>query len=97
KFLVCSNRECNYRKRKDPKLSNKRCTQCHKKMEIHTGKAGTYFQCRRCNIVIKAENKKKAVTKREEKKLLQKYSNDDSFENNSLAAALKAAMSEDDE
>lgn len=97
KFLVCSNRECNYRKRKDPKLSNKRCTQCHKKMEIHTGKAGTYFQCRRCNIVIKAENKKKAVTKREEKKLLQKYSNDDSFENNSLAAALKAAMSQDDE
>ncbi|MFL6517518.1 MAG: DNA topoisomerase III, partial [Bacillus sp. (in: firmicutes)] len=35
KILVCSSPECSYRKRKDPKLSNRRCPQCHKKMEIH--------------------------------------------------------------
>lgn len=93
RILVCSNRECNFRKRKDPKLSNRRCPQCHKKMEIHNGKAGMYFQCRSCNLVEKAENRKKAVTKREERQLLKKYSNhnDESF-GNSMADALKAAL-----
>lgn len=91
RVLVCSNRECNFRKRKDPKLSNRRCPQCHKKMEIHKGKSGMYFQCRPCNLVEKAENRKKTVTKREERQLLKKYSNDDGF-GNSLADALKAAL-----
>lgn len=91
RLLVCSNRECNFRKRKDPKLSNKRCPQCHKKMEMHNGKAGTYFQCRHCNLVEKADKQKKAVNKREERQLLKKYSSDESF-GNSLADALKAAM-----
>ncbi len=91
RMLVCSNRECQFRKRKDPKLSNRRCPQCHKKMEIHNGKAGTYFQCRNCNLVEKANKQKKTVTKREEKQLLKKYTKDESF-GNSLADALKAAM-----
>ncbi|WP_144462599.1 DNA topoisomerase III [Siminovitchia fortis] len=91
RMLVCSNRECNFRKRKDPKLSNRRCPQCHKKMEIHKGKAGMYFQCRKCNLVEKAENRKKTVTKREERQLLKKYSNDEGF-GNSMADALKAAL-----
>ncbi|WNB91196.1 DNA topoisomerase III [Bacillus sp. NEB1478] len=95
KVLVCSDRECSYRRRKDPKLSNRRCPQCHKKMEIHNGKAGTYFQCKPCNIVDKAEDNKKKVTKREERQLMKKYSannqSDEGF-GNSLADALKAAM-----
>lgn len=91
KMLVCSNRECSFRKRKDPKLSNRRCPQCHKKMEMHNGVSGLYFQCRRCNIVEKADKQKKAVSKREEKQLLRKYSPEESF-GNSLADALKAAM-----
>ncbi|KZE68912.1 DNA topoisomerase III [Fictibacillus phosphorivorans] len=95
KVLVCSDRECSYRRRKDPKLSNRRCPQCHKKMELHNGKAGTYFQCKPCNVVEKAEDKKKKVTKREERQLLKKYSannkEDEGF-GNSLADALKAAM-----
>ncbi|VEF48781.1 DNA topoisomerase III [Bacillus freudenreichii] len=94
RVLVCSNRECNFRRRKDPKLSNRRCPQCRKKMEIHKGKAGMYFQCRPCNLVEKAENRKKAVNKREERQLLKKYSNNESF-GNSLADALKAAMKDD--
>ncbi len=91
RMLVCSNRDCQFRKRKDPKLSNRRCPQCHKKMEIHNGKAGTYFQCRNCNLVEKANKQKKTVTKREEKQLLKKYTKDENF-GNSLADALKAAM-----
>lgn len=95
KVLICSDRECSYRRRKDPKLSNRRCPQCHKKMELHNGKAGTYFQCKPCNVVEKAEDKKKKVTKREERQLLKKYSannkEDEGF-GNSLADALKAAM-----
>ncbi|MFE8701448.1 DNA topoisomerase 3 [Cytobacillus sp. FJAT-54145] len=95
KVLVCSNLECNYRKRKDPKLSNRRCPQCRKKMEMHNGKAGLYFQCRPCNVVEKAEERKKAVNKREERKLVQKYTKDDDF-GTSLGDLLKAAMDKKD-
>ena len=30
KIYVCTNQECSYRRRKDPKVSNHRCPQCHK-------------------------------------------------------------------
>jgi DNA topoisomerase III len=92
KILVCSSHECSYRRRKDPKLSNRRCPQCHKKMEIHEGKAGAYFQCRPCNLVEKAEEKKKAVTKHEERKLVQKYSAKNDDFGTSLGDLLKAAL-----
>ncbi len=95
KILVCSSLECHYRKRKDPKLSNRRCPTCHKKMEMHEGKAGLYFQCRRCNIVEKAEDKKKSVSKKEERKLVQKYSQKDDF-GTSLGDLLKAAIEKKD-
>ncbi|MGG7621856.1 DNA topoisomerase 3 [Bacillus coreaensis] len=96
KILVCSSSECNYRKRKDPKLSNRRCPQCKKKMEMHEGKAGLYFQCRKCNVVEKAEERKKAVNKREERKLVQKYSQTDDNFGNSLGDLLKAALEKKD-
>lgn len=95
KILVCSSLDCRYRKRKDPKLSNRRCPTCHKKMEMHEGKAGLYFQCKPCNVVEKAEGKKKAVNKREERKLVQKYSQQDDF-GTSLGDLLKAAMEKKD-
>ncbi|MDN4524442.1 DNA topoisomerase III [Fictibacillus fluitans] len=97
KILVCSSRECGFRKRKDPKMSNRRCPQCHKKMEIHNGKAGTYFQCRPCNVVEKAEDRKKTVTKREERQLMNKYKKkEEAPMGNSLADALKAALEKKD-
>lgn len=96
KILVCSNLDCNFRKRKDPKLSNRRCPQCRKKMEIHQGKAGTYFQCRPCNVVEKAQDKKKAVNKREERKLVQKYTQKEESFGTSLGDLLKAAMEDKD-
>ncbi|MDP4085560.1 MAG: DNA topoisomerase 3 [Bacillota bacterium] len=95
KVLVCSNLECSYRKRKDPKLSNRRCPQCHKKMEIHDGKAGTYFQCKTCNVVEKAEEKKKAINKKEERKLVQKYTQKEDF-GTSLGDLLKQALKDND-
>jgi len=96
KLLVCSSIDCSFSKRKDPKLSNKRCPQCHKKMEIHNGVAGTYFQCRSCNVVEKAADRKKTVSKKEERKLVQKYTKDEGF-GNSLGDLLKAAMNKDDD
>ncbi|USK50880.1 DNA topoisomerase III [Bacillus sp. CMF12] len=96
KILVCSNLDCNFRKRKDPKLSNRRCPQCRKKMEIHQGKAGAYFQCRPCNVVEKAQDKKKAVNKREERKLVQKYTQKEDSFGTSLGDLLKAAMDDKD-
>ncbi|MBU8770735.1 DNA topoisomerase III [Cytobacillus oceanisediminis] len=96
KILVCSNLDCNFRKRKDPKLSNRRCPQCRKKMEIHEGKAGAYFQCRPCNVVEKAQDKKKAVNKREERKLVQKYTQKEDSFGTSLGDLLKAAMEDKD-
>ncbi|MEH7417888.1 DNA topoisomerase 3 [Neobacillus drentensis] len=95
KILVCSSPTCSFRKRKDPKLANRRCPQCHKKMELHEGKAGVYFQCRRCNVVEKAEERKKAVNKREEKKLVQKYSQKEDF-GTSLGDLLKQALQNND-
>lgn len=92
RILVCSSPECSFRKHKDPKLSQRRCPQCHKRMEIHNGKAGAYFQCRRCNVVEKAEDKKKGVSKREERKLKEKYSPAESNFGTSLGDLLKAAL-----
>ncbi|MBA4536725.1 DNA topoisomerase III [Bacillus aquiflavi] len=97
KMLVCSNLECRFRKRKDPKLSNRRCPQCHKKMEIHNGKAGVYFQCRPCNIVEKASERKKSISKREERKLVQHYTKKDVSFGTSLGDLLKEALNKDEQ
>jgi DNA topoisomerase-3 len=95
KILVCSSPECSYRKRKDPKLSNRRCPQCHKKMELHDGKAGVYFQCRRCNVVEKAEDRKSTVNKKEAQKLVAQYKQKEDF-GTSLGDLLKAALKNQD-
>ncbi|MCO7126809.1 DNA topoisomerase 3 [Sporolactobacillus shoreicorticis] len=94
RVLVCINRVCGFRKRRDPKLSNKRCPTCHKKMEMHKGKAGLYFQCRTCGIIEKADQMKKKADKRETRRLLNKLNNSNESVGNSLADALKAALKE---
>lgn len=76
---------------------NKRCPQCHKKMELHEGKAGKYAQCRPCNVIEKLEDKGNAkVNRRETAKLLKQYSKDESGIGNSLADKLKAALEQKD-
>ncbi|MGX7200919.1 DNA topoisomerase III [Enterococcus plantarum] len=98
KIYVCSNQDCNYRRRKDPKVSNHRCPQCHRKMEIIDGKNGSYFKCKYCSITEKMQDKKersKKLTKHEERKLMKKYSQKEEPEESALAQALKAAMKND--
>jgi DNA topoisomerase-3 len=95
KIYVCTNQECSYRRRKDPKLSNHRCSQCHRKMEIIDGKNGAYFKCKYCSITEKMQDKKersKKLSKHEERKLMKKYAQKEEPEESALAQALKAAM-----
>jgi DNA topoisomerase III, bacteria and conjugative plasmid len=96
KSLVCSDRECSYRRQAEPSLSNKRCPQCHKKMEIHNGKAGKYAQCRSCNVIEMLGDKQGGrINKHQQKKMIEQYSDNVSL-SNSLADALKAAMNKQD-
>lgn len=95
KIYVCTNQDCDYRRRKDPKVSNHRCPQCHRKMEIIEGKNGAYFRCKYDGTTEKMLGKKeqkKKMTKQEERRLMKKYSQADEPEESPLAAALKAAM-----
>lgn len=98
KRLVCTNEDCHYSRRKEPKVSNHRCPQCHKKMEIIEGKNGAYYRCKYDGttekIQTKAERKQK-MTKHEEKRLLKKYSQENTEMESPLALALKAMMAED--
>lgn len=96
KIYVCSSDTCSYRRRKAPKVSNHRCPQCKKKMEILEGKKGAYFKCKSCNLTEKVEKKsgsKKKMTKHEERNLIKKYQKeaDDALES-PLALALKQAL-----
>lgn len=94
-IYVCSNVECDYSRRKDPKVSNKRCPQCHKKMEILEGKNGSFFKCKHCAITEKMTGKKerrKKMTKHEERKLMKKYNQEAETEESPLAIALRQAM-----
>ncbi|MGM0125223.1 DNA topoisomerase III [Enterococcus sp. AZ194] len=95
KIYVCTNQECSYRRRKDPKVSNHRCSQCHKKMEIIDGKNGSFFKCKFCSITEKIPDKKERkqkLTKQEERRLMKKYSQAEEPEESPLAQALKAAL-----
>ncbi|URI12499.1 DNA topoisomerase III [Ligilactobacillus salivarius] len=93
-IYVCSNPECNYRRRKDAKVSNHRCPQCHRKMLIVEGKNGKYFRCKYDGTTEKMTvgKKNKKMTKHEERRLLKKINQDDEPQESSLALALKAAM-----
>lgn len=97
-IYVCSNPECNYRRRKDAKVSNHRCPQCHRKMLIVEGKNGKYFRCKYDGTTEKMSvgKKNKKMTKHEERRLLKKINQDNEPQESSLALALKAAMSKNE-
>lgn len=99
KIYVCTNPECDYKRRKDPKVSNHRCPQCHRKMEILEGKTGPYFRCKYDGTTEKMMSKnqrKQKMTKHEERKLMKKINQNQEPEESPLALALKAAMAKDD-
>ncbi|MHA6483121.1 DNA topoisomerase III [Paenibacillus sp. strain BS8-2] len=92
KSLVCSDRECGYRRNSEPVLLNKRCPQCRKKMELHDGKAGKYAQCKPCNVIEMLGDKDGGrINKREQQRLVEQYSESAPL-GNSLADKLKAAL-----
>ncbi|RXZ80172.1 DNA topoisomerase III [Paenibacillaceae bacterium] len=97
KTLVCSDRECGYRRAAQPALSNKRCPQCRKKMEIHEGKAGKYAQCRPCNFVEKLDGKQGGGkdARKQQQRMVQQFSDNVSL-TSSLGDALKAALGKQD-
>lgn len=98
KIYICTNPECDYRRRKDPKVSNHRCPQCHRKMEIIDGKNGAYFRCKYDGTTEKMSDKKarsKKMTKHEERRLLNKVNQEAEPQESALAQALKAAMEKD--
>lgn len=93
KMLVCSSRDCSYRRNAEPQRINKRCPVCHKKMELHTGKAGKYAQCRPCNIVEKLEEQGGGrMKKHQQAKLIKQYS-DNTALTSGLGDALREALS----
>ncbi|WP_071130692.1 DNA topoisomerase 3 [Enterococcus timonensis] len=98
KIYVCTNENCQYRRRKDPKVSNHRCPQCHRKMEILDGKNGAYFRCKFDGTTEKIPDKherRQKISKHEEKKLLKKVNQESEEIESPLALALKAAMKDD--
>ncbi|KRN90569.1 DNA topoisomerase III [Ligilactobacillus ceti] len=98
-IYVCSNQECDYRRRKEARVSNHRCPQCHKKMLIMEGKNGKYFRCKYDGTTEKMTGKKerkKKMNKREERRLLKKINQDQEPQESALAQALKAALGQED-
>lgn len=94
KMLVCQDRECGYRKG-IAKITNARCPNCHKKLELRGQGEGQIFTCK-CGYKEKLssfnERKKKeksGITKQEAKKYLNKQTNkNDEPINSALADAL---------
>lgn len=89
KMLICSDRECGYRK-PISQTSNARCPECHKKMEIMGDGENKTFRCA-CGYKEKLEAFKKRkgdrVDKKEVNQFLQQQGKDDNF-NSGLADAL---------
>ncbi|WP_078432074.1 DNA topoisomerase III [Metabacillus halosaccharovorans] len=92
KMHVCQDRECGYRKGIS-KVTNARCPNCHKKLELRGQGEGQIFVCKcghREKMSTFQERRKKnqnsKVSKREVSNYMKKQ--DDNFSNNALADAL---------
>ncbi|RSK25987.1 DNA topoisomerase III [Bacillus sp. HMF5848] len=93
KMLVCQDRECGHRKN-IAKVTNARCPNCHKKLELRGEGEGQIFVCK-CGHREKLssfnerrkENKNKNVSKHEVKKYLNKQEKQEPI-NTALADAL---------
>lgn len=93
KMLICQDRECGYRKNVS-KLTNARCPNCHKKLELRGEGDGQIFTCScgyREKLSTFQERKKKESSGKIDKRTLKKYLNnqDDEPVNNPFADLLK--------
>jgi DNA topoisomerase-3 len=67
-------------------------------MEIHTGKAGKYAQCKGCNVIEMLDEQGPGgarVHRKQQAKLIEQYSDNESL-GSSLGDALKAALGKKD-
>ncbi|MEH7342862.1 DNA topoisomerase III [Bacillus sp. JJ1532] len=95
KMLVCQDRECGHRKNVS-RVTNARCPQCHKKLELRGEGDGQIFVCK-CGYreklsAFEARRKKESkgkVDKRTVQKYLKNQQKDEEPLNNALAEALK--------
>lgn len=95
KMLVCQDRECGHRKNVS-RVTNARCPQCHKKLELRGEGEGQIFACK-CGYreklsAFQARRKKESggkADKRTVQKYLKNQNKDDEPLNNALAEALK--------
>ncbi|MGB4439590.1 MAG: DNA topoisomerase III, partial [Sedimentibacter sp.] len=93
-MLVCQNRECGYRKGV-AQITNARCPNCHKKLELRGEGEGKIFVCK-CGFREKLsafnkrkENETSSISKKEATKFIEKQSNkQDEVINTALADAL---------
>lgn len=90
-----SSQDCSYRRSAEKRLSNRRCPQCHKKMELKEGKAGLYVQCLPCGLTEVLDQDKTRVNKREQQKLVKQYAKQETLGSN-VGGLLKAALAEKD-
>ncbi|WP_242144372.1 MULTISPECIES: DNA topoisomerase III [unclassified Bacillus cereus group] len=94
KMLVCQDRECGHRKNVS-RVTNARCPQCKKKLELRGEGAGQIFACKcgyREKLSTFQERRKKESGKKADKRDVQKYMKQQKKEepiNNALAEALK--------
>ena len=95
KMLVCQDRECGHRKNVS-RLTNARCPQCHKKLELRGEGEGQIFACK-CGYreklsAFEVRRKKESggkVDKRTVQKFLKNQQKEEEPLNNALAEALK--------
>lgn len=95
KMLVCQDRECGHRKNV-ARVTNARCPQCHKKMELRGEGDGQIFACKcgyREKLSAFQARRKKESGGKADKRTVQKYMKQQQKEaeplNNALAEALK--------
>lgn len=94
KMLVCQDRECGYRKGIS-RITNARCPECHKKLELHGEGEGQIFVCscgyreKLSEFNMRKNKESKNITKKDVQKFMreQKKSNDEPL-NTAFADAL---------
>ncbi|RLQ90502.1 DNA topoisomerase III [Planomicrobium sp. Y74] len=99
KMNVCQDRECGYKKQV-AMLTNARCPNCHKKLEMQGEGDGKIFICK-CGHREKLsafEKRKKSGQSKATKKDVNKYlkQQDEPPQNNAMAEALKKLMNQND-
>jgi DNA topoisomerase-3 len=94
KMLVCQDRECGYRKNVS-RVTNARCPQCHKKLELRGEGEGQIFTCK-CGYreklsAFEARRKKESAGK-VDKRTVQKYLKNQNKEEEPINTALADAL-----